>query len=210
MADRWMIRGLEYSNCNCNVGCPCQFNSPSTHGHCEAIAAGTIEEGSFNETRLDGLRWSLFAKWPGEIAEGKGRLRVVVDERADAKQRAALVKILQGESTKPGGTHFAVFRSTMSEVLDPLFAPIDLSIDMEARRARLRIPNLAESDGSPIVDPFSGNEHRARIELPNGFEFTRAEVGKGTTRVQGPIELRYEDSHAHINVLHVNQDGVIR
>jgi len=210
MPDRWMIRGLEYSNCNCDVGCPCQFNSPTTHGHCEAIAAGTIDEGHFNDTRLDGLRWAMLVRWPGEIAEGHGRMQAILDERADAAQREALRKILHGESTRPGATHFYVFHSTMSEVLPPRVAPIELTIDVPARRARLRVPGVVESEGAPIIDPHSGNEHRVQIHLPNGFEYTTAEVGRGRTRASGGIDLVLDGSHGHFNVLHMNQDGVIR
>jgi hypothetical protein len=50
MADRWMIRGTEFENCNCAWGCPCQFGAKSTQGHCEAFMAGHIEEGTFNDT----------------------------------------------------------------------------------------------------------------------------------------------------------------
>jgi len=210
MPDRWTFRGLEYSNCNCDVGCPCQFNSPTTHGHCEAIGAGVIDEGHFNDTRLDGLRWAMLLKWPGEIAEGNGRMQVIIDERADAAQREALRKILHGESTRPGATHFFVFHSTMSEVLPPVYAPIELAIDVPARRARLRIPNAVDSEGSPILDPHSQGEHRAQIHLPNGFEYTSAEVGVGRTRARGAIELELNGSHSHFNLLHMNQDGVIR
>jgi len=210
MPDRWTLRGLEYSNCNCAAGCPCQFNSPSTHGHCEAIAAGVIDEGHFNDTRLDGLRWAMLLRWPGEIAAGNGRMRAIIDERADAAQRQALRKILHGESTRPGATHFFVFHSTMSEVLEPLYAPIELSIDIPARRARLRIPELGESDGSPVINPHGGGEHRAQIHLPNGFEYTVAEVATGRTRTRGPIDLHFDGTHGHLNVLHMNQDGVIR
>jgi hypothetical protein len=210
MADRWSIRGLQYTNCNCALGCPCQFNAPTTHGHCEAIGAGVIDEGHFNDTRLDGLRWAMLLQWPGEIAEGNGRMQVIIDERAGAAQREALRKILYGESTKPGATHFFVFHSTMSEVLEPLFAPIELEIDVPARRTRLRIEDLADSDGAPIIDPHSGNEHRAQIQLPNGFEYSVAEVGTGRTRTRGAIELTLDGSHAHFNILHMNQDGVIR
>jgi hypothetical protein len=210
VTDRWTLRGLEYTNCNCALGCPCQFNAPTTHGHCEAIAAGVIDEGHFNDTRLDGLRWGLLLQWPGEIAEGNGRMRTIIDERGSPAQREALRKILHGESTKPGATHFFVFRSTMSEVLDPLYAPIELSIDVPARRATLRVPGVVDSDGSPIVDPHSGHEHRVQIQLPNGFEYTVAEVGTGRTRARGGIELSLEGSHVHFNALHMNQDGVIR
>ena len=96
MADQWMIRGVEYSNCNCNYGCPCQFAAPTTNGFCEAVASGHIEEGNFNDVRLDGLDWALLLQWPGEIAEGNGKQQAVIDERADSEQREALRKILHG------------------------------------------------------------------------------------------------------------------
>jgi hypothetical protein len=210
MPDRWTLRGLEYTNCNCDLGCPCQFNAPTTHGHCEALIAGVIDEGHFNDTRLDGLRWAYLVRWPGEIAEGNGRLRIVIDERGSPAQREALRKILHGESTRPGATHFFVFRSVASEVLDPLYAPIELSIDVPARRARVRVPGVIDSEGSPIIDPHSGGEHRAQIRLPNGFEYSVAEVGTGRTRTHGEIALALDGSHGHFNVLHMNQDGVIR
>jgi hypothetical protein len=210
MSDRWMIRGLEYANCNCNPGCPCQFNSPTTHGRCEAVGAGVVEEGYFNETRLDGLRFVLLLQWPGEIAEGNGRQQAIIDVRADAAQREALRKIVYGESTKPGATAFFVYNSTMSEVLPPVFAPIEFEMQLDARRARLRVPGLVESDGSPIVDPHSGNEHRAGIRLPNGFEYVFAEVGKGSTRTRGAIELAFDGSHAQWHTMHLTQDGVVR
>lgn len=90
MADQWMIRGVEYSNCNCDYGCPCQFNAPTTHGHCEAVGGGHIEEGYFNDVRLDGLNWAMVLYWPGEIAAGNGREQIIIDERADDAQRDAL------------------------------------------------------------------------------------------------------------------------
>ena len=61
MSDKWMIRGGEFGNCNCSWGCPCQFGSPSINGKCEAVVGGILEEGYFNETRLDGLNWGRIA-----------------------------------------------------------------------------------------------------------------------------------------------------
>lgn len=210
MADRWMIRGVHYTNCNCASGCPCQFSSPSTNGFCEALDAGQIEEGYFNETRLEGLRFVMLLQWPGEIAEGDGREQVIIDERASSAQREALRKILHGESTAPGATHFFVFRSTMSKVLEPIYAAIELDVDMEARRARVVVPGLIDSVGSPIIDPNSGQAQRAGIHLPNGFEFSFAEVGRGRSSAHAGIELDLDGTHAHWSVLHMNQDGVIR
>jgi hypothetical protein len=210
MADRWMIRGVEYGNCNCNPGCPCQFNSPTTFGHCEAVAAGRVDEGWFNGTRLDGLHFVMLLQWPGEIAEGNGRQQMIIDERADAAQREALRKILHGESTAPGATAFFVYSSTMSQVFDPIYAPIELSIDVEARRARVRVPGLVESEGSPLTSPHSGLEHRSQIRLPNGFEYTVAEIGRGTSRARAALQITLDGTHGQFHVLHMNQDGVIR
>ncbi len=210
MADQWTLRGTEYGNCNCAWGCPCQFNSPTTYGHCEAVAAGHIDEGNFNDTKLDGLNFAILLYWPGEIAEGNGRQQAIIDERADADQREALRKILHGESTTPGATHFYVFNSTMSEVHETLYAPIELSIDLEGRTAQLSIPGIVESTGNPITDPNSGQEFRARIELPNGFEYTVAEMATASTVSQGAIELDLKNSYGQFNRLDLTQDGVIR
>ena len=210
MSDSWTIRGKEYTNCNCAWGCPCQFGSRTTYGHCETMDSGEIEEGHFNDTRLDGLNFLLLLQWPGEIAEGGGTQQIIIDERADSAQREALRKILHGESTAPGATHFFVYNSTVSTVLETLFAPIDLSIDVDARQARVQVDGLVESTGTPIIDPFSGDEARSRIHLPNGFEYTYAEMGSGTSKVRAGIELDLSDSYGQFNVLHMNQDGVIR
>ena len=210
MAEEWMIRGTEFTNCNCNSGCPCQFGSPSTLGHCEAFIAGSIEEGYFGKTRLDGLNWALLVQWPGEIAAGNGKQQVIIDERANDSQREALRKILQGESTKPGATHFFVFNSTMSSVLPPLFAPIEMKIDVDARTADIQVADIIESAGRPTISPFNGEPVRHGVHLPNGFEFTYAEVGKGVTESRGAIKLALRESHGHFNVLHMNQDGPIR
>ena len=205
-----MMRGVEYSNCNCSYGCPCQFAAPTTNGFCEAVASGHIEEGNFNDVRLDGLNWAMLLQWPGEIAAGNGKQQAIIDERADSRQREALRKILHGESTAPGATHFFVFNSTMSEVLETLYSPIELEIDVEARKGRLQVPGVVESKGTPIIHPVTGGEHRARINLPNGFEYTVAEVGSGSTQATGSIQLNLSDTYGQFNVLHMNQDGVIR
>jgi hypothetical protein len=210
MPDQWMLHGAEFSNCNCAWGCPCQFNAPATHGFCEAVATGHIEEGHFNDTRLDGLNFAMLLQWPGQIADGNGKQQIIIDERADDAQREGLRKILHGESTAPGATHFFVFNSTMSEVLETLYAPIELEIDVDARRGRCRVPGLVEMDGSPIIDPHSGVEHRAAIHLPNGFEYTTAEMGTGVSKVTGAIALDLADTYGQFNLLHMNQDGVIR
>lgn len=210
MSDQWMMRGPQFVNCNCAYGCPCQFNAPSTHGNCQALAAGHIDEGHFNDVRLDGLSWIMLLKWPGEIADGNGVQQFIVEERADAAQREALLKILAGESTMPGATHFFVFNSTMSKVLDPIFAPIEFDADVDALTARVVVPDLVESEGKPIIDANTGEVFLAAIQRPAGFEYTIAQMGSGTTRVRAGIELDLQDSYGQFSQLHMTQDGVVR
>jgi hypothetical protein len=174
------------------------------------VVAGHIEQGNFNDTSLDGLDWAMLLYWPGEIAEGNGKQQAIIDERADQDQREGLRKILHGESTSPGATHFFVYSSTMSTVLDTLYAPIELSIDVDERTAAVKIGDLVESVGAPIVSAFDGSHVRSGISLPNGFEYTYAEMGNGNTKARAGIELDLKDSYGQFNVLHMNQDGVIR
>ncbi len=210
MTDQWTLHGVEFSNCNCAYGCPCQFNSPSTYGSCEAVSSLRIDQGNFNDISLDGLHCVSLYQWPGEIAEGKGRQQIIIDERANDAQREALRKITHGEATTPGVTHFYIFNSMVTEVFETLFLPIDLHIDIELRQASSTVEGLVESLGKPIKNPFSGDDTRAGIHLPEGFEYTYAEMASGTSKVKAAISLDLKDSYGQFCELHMNQDGVIR
>ena len=63
--------------------------------------------------------------------------------------------------------------------------------------------------GEPIVNPVTKQEHRARSDLPNGFEFTLAEAGRGWANTAGAIKLNLADSHAHFAKLHITGTGVV-
>jgi hypothetical protein len=95
-------------------------------------------------------------------------------------------------------------------VLDTLYAPIELSIDVDQRMASLKIDGLVESSGTPIISQHSGQPVRSRIDLPDGFEYTMAEMGNGNSTVRAGLELDLKDSYGQFNLLHLNQDGVIR
>jgi hypothetical protein len=206
----WELHGIAFGNCNCDFGCPCQFNAPTTHGSCEGILSGRIDRGNFDGEPLDGLKWVMLFQWPGEIAEGNGRQQAIIDERANPRQREGLRKILHGEDTAPGGTHFYIYNSMMSDVLETLYRPIELDIDIGERTGRVRVPDLVEIDGSPITDPNSGQIFQARIQLPNGFEYTAAEMGMATSKTSGEIVLELDGTYGQWNEQHMNQDGVIR
>ena len=204
----WSVKGVAFGNCNCIYACPCQFEALPTHGNCSGFEVIRIDEGHFGDVRLEGLRAALLYAWPGAICEGNGALQAIVDERADERQRDALLKILNGEETEPGATHWWVYRAMSSTVHEPLFKPIEFDVDIEARTARVAIPGVVESAGRPIKSPATGDEHRVRIDIPNGIEFALAEIGSATTTARGAIELDLDDSYGQFNILHHTATGV--
>jgi hypothetical protein len=155
---KWRIAGEEFASCNCNWGCPCQFNALPTTGRCEAFVTCLISNGYFGNTRLDDVVFSRVYWWSGAIHEGNGVRRMIIDEHATKEQRHALI-----------------------------------AIESDKRRATVRIPGIGETNIEPIKNPVTGEEHRARIVLPDGFEYKEAEMGNTVyCRVSASQRLAFE------------------
>ena len=152
----------------------------------------------------------MFGKFPGAVHEGNGTQQLVISEKASDEQRGTIRRIVYNEDTDELTTHYAIYNAMCSESLDPIIAPIELEIDMEARVARGRIPGWVVSDAGPILNPVTGEEHRATIGLPNGFEYTIAEMGSASSKITGHIPLEFKDSYAQFNELHMTDRGVVR
>jgi hypothetical protein len=159
---------------------------------------------------LDGLRAALIVSWPGPIHEGNGTMQVIVDERADQEQRDALRKIIHGEDTTDMATMWWVYSAMAPKKLPTLYKRIDFDIDIEKRTGHMSIPGIAEMSGEPIRNPVTGAEHRARIDLPHGFEYTTAEMGSASASVKGQIPMELKNSYGQFAELHLGSSGVIR
>lgn len=206
----WEIEAVELVSCNCAYGCPCQFNAPPTHGHCQTVGGYRINRGHFGETPLDGLAMASIVTWPGAIHDGGGTAQAIVDEAADADQRNAILTIVAGRETDPGATIWNVLAATFDLFHSPLFVPIDMAVDVEARRGHVRVEGLIDLVAEPIRNPVTGAEHRARIDLPDGFEYTIAEMGSGSFTTGGKIEVASKDSYAQFAHLHLGNHGIVR
>lgn len=203
----WRLQGPEIANCNCDWGCPCQFNALPTHGFCQAMTAMRIDHGHFGDTQLDGLGWVGMFRWPGPIHHGAGEAFVIVDERASEAQRSAILTILSGGETEPGATIFNVFASVIVTHHEPRFLPISFNIDIEHRVGAVRVDGLIHTDVQPIRNPVTGAPHRARVSLPDGFEYRVAEFASGNTDAKGPIPLSWTSTHAHLAMLDLSTRG---
>lgn len=191
----WRLVGEEIASCNCAWGCPGQFNALPTHGHCEALAAVQVREGHFGDTRLDGVQFARIFWFPGAVHEGNGIRQIIIDAQATAAQREALLALDGGAH---GGPIWEIFATVCPTVLEPVVAPIHLEMDRERRPATVRIPEVGAIEVEPIKNPVTGEEHRVRIVLPQGFEFTEAEMGNAVVlRAKAGDRVRFEHHNTY-------------
>ena len=206
----WEIDLSELVNCNCAFGCPCQFNSLPTYGHCEAAVGFIINKGHHGSVKLDGVKAAMTAHWPGAIHQGNGTIQLVVDDRASPEQRRAVESIFTGGDTDDMATFFWVFDKMSPNRLETLVKPIDVAIDVDGRKGHVRVPGVFDLEAMPIRNPVTGAEHRARIDLPMGFEYRVAEVASGTTTTSGAISLKKNSgTHSHLCRTRMTGQGVM-
>ncbi len=206
----WMIRGPEIATCNCDYGCPCQFNALPTNGDCRAAVAMRIDKGHFGDIKLDGLHWAALAAWPGAIHEGKGEIQPIVDARASEKQRDAILAILSGQETEPFATIFSVFAAMIDTVHPPMFKEIAFDADVQNATGNFRIDGVVDGKVTPIRNPVTNAVHHAKVVLRTGFEYTEAEYASGDVTSQGAIVLANHGKHAHLANLHLTGAGPVR
>jgi hypothetical protein len=195
----WRIKGDELGHCNCDWGCPCQFDALPTHGRCEALIGYEVREGHFGDIDMAGVRWAWLVSWPGAIHEGNGSRQLIVDEGASAEQRDSMVALCGG---KHGGPYFEIFATVCPDDREAISAPIAMETDREARTGSLRIEGIAESRAEPIRNPVTGDAHRVRIDLPEGFEYRIAEIGNtafARATADDPLSLDLENTYAQLN-----------
>ncbi|MFQ5939253.1 MAG: DUF1326 domain-containing protein, partial [Alphaproteobacteria bacterium] len=166
-----------------------------------------IDEGYFGEVRLDGLRWATTFHWPGPVHLGNGSAQAIIDERAGDSQREALLKILSGEEQEPT-TPFNIYGSTIENEFDPLFLPIEFEFDLDRRTGRALIPGILEASSEPIRNPVTGAEHRARVQLPEGFEYHEAEMASGSAKGTGEVKFDWTGRHSSLSYVTLTPYGL--
>jgi hypothetical protein len=169
-ATRWHLKGTVTLACNCDYGCPCNFNARPTHGHCEGEWTWHVVDGRYGDTALDGLNFTLAGDWPGAIHEGNGEALTLVDERADEAQRRAIHTLLGGQVGGP----WAIIGRTLSKIHGPLFVPYEVHLD--GVQSRVRAGHALELSLQPIRNPVTGAEVHPRVVLPQGFVWKEASI----------------------------------
>jgi hypothetical protein len=193
MSESWRLNGRVLVACNCDWGCPCNFNARPTTGKCEGGWTWHVDEGAYGDLALNGLNFSVYANWPGAIHEGNGEALVLIDERADVRQREAIEVLLGGKAGGP----WQVLGWTWPKVHGPIATSYDLTFD--GVNSKLRCGNYVELECGPIRNPVTGAETYPGILLPQGIIVKRAELG-ATTRFRVSNGVHYDHSGRYMSV----------
>jgi hypothetical protein len=149
---QWKISGDYLEACSCDSVCPCPTSGLAarpTKGACDAGLVFHIERGTHGTTSLDGLNFAVLLHTPGPMGAGNWTVGLIVDERATADQREAIVAIGSGQS---GGPMAAV------GPLVTKFAGVEsrpIQIERGGMRRSASIPGLLDIsvDGIPGASP---------------------------------------------------------
>jgi hypothetical protein len=167
----WKLEGLVLVACNCDYGCPCNFNARPSHGKCEGGWTWHVERGAFEDVPLDGLNFSVYVNWPGAIHEGNGEALVLVDERADTRQRDAIATLVRGGVGGPWGT----LAWTWPTIHGPM--PVPYEVEFKGTASRIRAGAVLEVESMTIRNPVTGAEVHPGVVLPEGIIVKQADLG---------------------------------
>lgn len=190
MTESWQLDGNIVIACNCDYGCPCNFNAPPTHGDCEGGWVWRVERGHWGNLDLAGAAFSLFADWPGAIHEGGGRAVAFMDDRLQEAQQHAVAELLSGRAGGPWG----IFINTY-ELEGP--RALRHEIDIAEDRTRVRVGSAATLTTEAIRNPVSGAEVRSTILLPSGLvTHEAAMLASRTFRVDAGVSYDHSGKYA--------------
>ena len=174
MATKWFVEADYLQACNCEYGCPSEFQAPPSQGFCAGVGAWKINRGKFGDVPLDGLAFGFAAHWPNAIHLGNGTVSLLFDERADSSQREALMQITTGQA---GGMPFEILVTTFSNVLAPLYVPFEFRLN--GKDSTVKAGDFMQIATEPVKNPVTGQPEGVRVEHETGFIFKFAEVVSG-------------------------------
>jgi hypothetical protein len=173
MVESWSMQGATFGPCNCDWGCPCNFDAPPTYGHCDGIYVWAVRKGNYGDVGLDGLNFAWAGHSPGPIHEGNLTAVWLVDEQASEQQCAALEAL----STGPSGLPFDIFGAVTAKFLDTIYAPFEIELEGIHTKAKIGGGEIFEVIQSRVKNPVTGLEEEVYLDKPTGFTSTRSELG---------------------------------
>ena len=187
----WNLKGHVLIACNCAYGCPCNFNALPTTGKCEGGWTWHVDRGSFDGVPLDSLNFSVYVNWPRAIHEGNGEAVLLIDDRADDRQREAISILMGGKVGGPWG----VLAWTWPTIHGPYHVPYRL--ELTGLSTRLTAGDALEVEFTTIKNPVNGAEVHPGVLLPEGLIVKQADLGCSKTfKVAKGIAMDHSGQYA--------------
>jgi hypothetical protein len=193
VAESWRLTGHVLVACNCDWGCPCNFNARPTTSKCEGGWTWHVDKGAYGTEPLDGLSFSVYVNWPGAIHEGNGEALILIDERANGDQRAAIETLVGGTVGGP----WKVLGWTWPKVHGPY--PVAYDLQFDGVRTRARCGDFVEIESTPIRNPVTGNESFPGVTLPEGIIFKKGDIG-ATRKFRVAKGIAYDHSGQYMAI----------
>lgn len=170
----WSMKADYVETCNCDYGCPCNFNGFPTYGFCRALVFYHLRSGNYGNVMLDGVDVILAGSWPKAIHEGNGTMQLFVSKKATIDQRKAVLDIFSGRAKGDGP--FAIFAGTYKYLLEPQF--VDIVAKVDGKKSSFSVPGVIDVQVEGFKNPVTGEEQDTKIELPKGFIWKVADAAK--------------------------------
>ena len=186
----WRVRGDVLIACNCDWGCPCNFNARPSKGFCQGGWIWIVDDGQVGDVDIAGLGLAVFAKWPGAIHEGGGHATSYVDSRADAAQRSALLRVVRGELGGPWGIFIKTY-----QLSTPVLAQFDVQLAQHG--SRVTIGDVVELQLTKMRNPVTHAEAHPEVVLPEGLVLKRGALAASALfRVKDELALDHSGQYA--------------
>ncbi len=148
----WNISGQYVETCNCDFVCPCilgQMAVRPSKGSCTFAMALKVERGSFGDVPLNGLTFIVLGMTPEEMGKGNWSVGLIIDDRATAAQRDAIIAIASGAAGGP----MAPLSGLIGTFLGAEQAPIRL--EQDGKKFTVTAGKLVDmaGEGAMGIDP---------------------------------------------------------
>lgn len=205
MATKWEFEADYFTYCNCDWGCPCNFNARPTQGDCDGVGVWRILRGRFGDVKLDGAVFAASYFFPGLIEQGNGTRRVYIDSKSTTAQRFAIEAIAHG---REGGGLFELFTKLATTTYPPLIVDIEFRVD--GAKAYVKIDGILEAESEALSYP-DGSTILPKFALPHGIEFKEAlatNARRWWIRDEAML-ASHENKYGAVSRVKFNQDGLV-
>jgi hypothetical protein len=164
----WTLQGDWFDVCTCNVPCPCTFAQAPTDNKCTAMFAYRITGGRYGDTDLAGLNVGAVVRFEGNVwgGETKATVGLLVDDRADDAQMAALGAIFGGAA----GGWPAMFASLIGDFRGVEVAPMRIKIADDLSAWSVQVSGKYDASSTALTGPTADPSKRVQLINAPGSE----------------------------------------